>query len=57
MGAVFGEGIVTWLDTALEMKEYVLTRTGAVGRRRVALPKEPSPRLRRARQMKEVSDG
>ena len=57
MGAVFDEGIVTWLDTALELEEYVLTRMKAVGERRVALPKEPSPRLRRAMQMKEVSDG
>ncbi len=57
MGAVFDEGIVTWLDTALELEEYVLTRMKAVGERQVALPKEPYPPLRRARQMKEVSDG
>ena len=33
------------------------SRMGAVGWRRVALPKEPYPRLLRARRMKEVSDG
>ena len=57
MGAVFDEGIATWLDTVREMEEYVLTRMGAVGWRRVALPKEPYLRLWRARRMKEVSDG
>ncbi len=41
----------------LEMAEYVLTRMEAVGRRGVALPMEPYRRLRRAVQMKEVSDG
>ena len=54
---MFDEGIATLLDTMLEMAEYVLTRMGAVGRRRVALPMEPYPRLRRAMRMKEVSDG
>ena len=57
MGAVFDEGIVTWLDTSLELEEYVLTRMKAVGERRVALTKEPYPRRRRAMRMKGVSDG
>ena len=57
MGGVFDAGIATWLDTAREMEEYVLARMGAVGWRRVALPKEPYLRLWRARRMKEVSDG
>ena len=51
MGVVFDEGIATLLDTMLEMAEYVLTRMGTVGRRGVALPMEPYPRLRRAVQI------